>query len=50
MREVFKKNQQANRRSLYPQPKVQIRIRDIKIALATFLAYTIILLCFLMVT
>ena len=50
MREVFKKNQQANRRSLYPQPKVQIRVRDIQIALATFLIYTIFLLCFLIFT
>lgn len=50
MRDVFKRNQQANRRSLYPQPKVQVRVRDVQIALATFLLYTIFILCFLILT
>lgn len=50
MRDVFRKNQKVNRASLYPQPKVQVRVRDIQVALATFLIYTIFILCFLILT
>lgn len=43
MKTIFKKNQEANRKSLYPQPTVKVRVRDVQIIMWTVIIYTCII-------
>lgn len=43
MQDIFKKNQERNRASLYPPKVVKIRVRDVQLITTTVIIYTVIL-------